>query len=113
MLTHLEYVDLANNNYKFWEAELSNSSTTLIIRWGRIGTRGQSKSYEFSSHSSASINYYEKVGEKIRKGYQYTCLPATPTTFTTPQQIQEKKEEETTIISKPKQGHRSLSQYME
>ncbi len=111
MLNRLEYINLANNNYKFWEAELGedDSSTTLIVRWGRIGTRGQSKTYEFVSHSAALWNYYEKIAEKQRKGYQTTTtVSATPSVS---QEISvEKKEEKTVPVTK--QGHRSLSQYM-
>lgn len=113
MITRLEYIDLAYNHYKFWEAELSHSCTTLITRWGRIGTAGQSKSDEFASHSSAFQEFQKKVAEKRRKGYQEVAFSrpeaATPIFPTSsPPQPNEAVQEETTT---PK-GHRSLSQYM-
>lgn len=107
MSTRLELIDSSKNHYKFWEAELSDSSTTLITRWGRIGTRGQSKHYEFASNISASWAYWEKVAEKRRKGYQDT----TPTIPTIPDRNPSQPHEEKTTIPKAL-GHRSLSQYM-
>ncbi|PSF28545.1 hypothetical protein C7H19_24560, partial [Aphanothece hegewaldii CCALA 016] len=67
MITRLELI--SNQHYKFWEAELTEGSTTLITRWGRIGTRGQSKSYPFVSYAAASQQYEEKIASKRRKGY--------------------------------------------
>lgn len=101
MITRLECV--SNYHYKFWEAELLEDSATLIVRWGRIGTTGQSKTYQFALYTLASLEFHKKVAEKRRKGY---IEVATSGSNLTPQTIEEVQEE-----TKPT-GHRSLSQYM-
>lgn len=105
MITRLEYVDSAFNHYKFWEAELPDESTTLITRWGRIGTAGTSKSFSFASRYKALEEFHKKVALKLRKGYQQVAVssPSPPPTHTI---------EETPKETTPTNGHRSLSQWM-
>ncbi|RKH09053.1 WGR domain-containing protein [Corallococcus sp. CA053C] len=52
---------------KFWE--IRQEGTTLIKRWGRIGTDGQEKSETFDSKAEAKKAYDALVKEKEGKGY--------------------------------------------
>lgn len=101
MLTRLECVN--NYHYIFWQVELLNDSTILITRWGRIGTTGQTKTYEFASRGFAFQEFHKKVAEKRRKGYVEVATSGSNLTA----QINKEVQEET----KPT-GHRSLSQWM-
>lgn len=53
---------------KFWEIEVSDSSHT--VTFGRIGTKGQSKTKELSSSSAAAADAAKLVKEKTGKGYR-------------------------------------------
>jgi predicted DNA-binding WGR domain protein len=94
MLVQLQYID--DNHYKFWEAEVSDESCNLRVRWGRIGTSGRSKVYEYGSHNIATQALSSKVAAKRKKGYQDT-----PTSTT----------EEPKKQSHPT-GHRLMSDWM-
>ncbi len=52
---------------KFWEAE--QSGETLLIRWGRIGTAGQSKTKTFADAAAAEGALKKLILEKTTKGY--------------------------------------------
>ncbi len=52
---------------KFWVIEMSGKSST--VRFGRIGTDGQSKSREFESPEDAKREVDKQVREKTGKGY--------------------------------------------
>ncbi len=71
---YLELVDPATNTSKFWEAESVGASVT--IRWGRIGTRGQSQVKSFASERAAEAFLGEKAAEKRRKGYEHANAPS-------------------------------------
>ena len=52
---------------KFWEVDLAGSSVT--VRFGRIGTQGQSQTKGFSDPTSAKKEHDKLVKEKTGKGY--------------------------------------------
>jgi predicted DNA-binding WGR domain protein len=52
---------------KFWEIELSGSS--FEVRWGRIGTSGQSQTKSFPTEAKALTEHDKLVKEKTGKGY--------------------------------------------
>lgn len=52
---------------KFWEASVSG--VTLKIRYGRIGTQGQTKDKDFSTAADAEKEKQKLVKEKTGKGY--------------------------------------------
>ena len=52
---------------KYWEIELGEKSFT--VRWGRIGTAGQSQTKQFASDEKAHQEYEKLVDEKLKKGY--------------------------------------------
>ncbi len=55
---------------KFWEVEQADSK--LNIRWGRIGTAGQSQTKEFTDAAKALTALNKLVNEKTGKGYVET-----------------------------------------
>ena len=52
---------------KFWEIELDGES--FEVRWGRIGTNGQSQTKSFPTSSKAQAEHDKLVAEKVKKGY--------------------------------------------
>jgi len=52
---------------KFWEVE--QADTDLNIRWGRIGTAGQSQTKSFADAAKAGAALTKLVAEKTGKGY--------------------------------------------
>ena len=63
--TTLKYSDSTSN--KFWEAATEGSK--LIIRFGRMGTKGQTQIKTFDSAGSALAEKEKRIKEKIAKGY--------------------------------------------
>ena len=62
---HFEFI--AASSRKFWEIALSGSSFT--VRFGRIGTAGQSQSKSFPDDGKAKSEAGKLVAEKLKKGY--------------------------------------------
>jgi predicted DNA-binding WGR domain protein len=60
-----ELVDGTSN--KYWEIELASKS--FSVRWGRIGTAGQSQTKDFPTEDKARHEYEKLVEEKLKKGY--------------------------------------------
>lgn len=58
------------NSNKFWGVHLKGN--ILKIRFGKIGTSGQTYTKKYSSPSKAQIEYHKLVCEKLAKGYKPT-----------------------------------------
>ncbi len=59
-------------HYKFWSGyieKLDSSKFIVHTSWGRIGTRGQSKDYEYPRLPPADTLLATKISDKIRSGY--------------------------------------------
>jgi len=52
---------------KFWEIYIDDNEVTTS--WGRVGTKGQSKTKIFDDNSAAQAEYDRLVKEKVKKGY--------------------------------------------
>jgi predicted DNA-binding WGR domain protein len=52
---------------KFWEISTSNNSFT--VRFGRLGTTGQSQTKSFNDDSSAKREAESLIAQKLNKGY--------------------------------------------
>jgi predicted DNA-binding WGR domain protein len=63
---HLEYVE--GNSSKFWEITVSGNEQT--VRFGKIGSRGQSLTKPFPDHESALADSKRQAEAKRKKGYQ-------------------------------------------
>jgi predicted DNA-binding WGR domain protein len=64
-MRRFEFTD--DKSAKFWEVE--QSGLDLNIRWGRIGTAGQSQTKSFADDASASAAMLKLIKEKTGKGY--------------------------------------------
>ena len=60
---------------KFWEPQVEGDS--LTVRFGKIGTGGQTHTKKFSSPAKAEAEYRKLVCEKLAKGYKPTMKTAT------------------------------------
>lgn len=56
-------------HYKFWSYDIDDDHT-VTCKWGRLGTKGQNKSYTHSSRWGAEEYVSGKLHEKFRKGYK-------------------------------------------
>jgi len=63
-------INQSSGHNKFWIAEVDPQTNDLNIRWGRIGTKGQSQNIQFSSSWSAESTCRKKANEKTQKGYR-------------------------------------------
>lgn len=59
---------IEGNSSKFWEIEQADKD--LNIRWGRIGTAGQSQTKSFDDGNKAGTALVKLIGEKTGKGYK-------------------------------------------
>jgi predicted DNA-binding WGR domain protein len=67
-----EYV--GNGHDKFWEVtypsfKLEPNLTSWSCRWGRNGTRGQTKTFQCGRQAIAVYEAEDKIQEKLGKGY--------------------------------------------
>ncbi|MBD2682387.1 MULTISPECIES: WGR domain-containing protein [Nostoc] len=70
METYLVYADAVNNSNKFWSAKVEGNN--LIVQWGRVGYKFQTKTHNFNNPQQAISKYNNLVFEKKSKGYQET-----------------------------------------
>ena len=63
----MRYEFVEGNSSKFWEIELSG--TTFTVKWGRIGTGGQTQVKKFASADKARAEHDKLVAGKVKKGY--------------------------------------------
>ncbi|WP_426166468.1 WGR and DUF4132 domain-containing protein [Pseudoduganella sp. R-34] len=64
-MRRFEFVDDSSN--KFWEIE--QDGLDLNLRWGRIGTQGQSQTKSFADNAKCSAAMAKLIAEKTGKGY--------------------------------------------
>jgi predicted DNA-binding WGR domain protein len=58
---------VSGSSKKFWEISVENNSFT--VRFGRIGTAGQSQTKSFAETSKARMESEKLIAEKLKKGY--------------------------------------------
>ncbi|MEM6788867.1 MAG: PQQ-binding-like beta-propeller repeat protein [Myxococcota bacterium] len=80
MKVSLEYRDAKSQ--KFWEGE--TRGRTLTVRFGKIGTAGQTKTQELANAAAAEAELVKKAASKTKKGYEEVraAASATPATST-------------------------------
>ncbi|AKJ04056.1 putative DNA-binding WGR domain protein [Archangium gephyra] len=64
-MRRFEFVEGASK--KFWEIELQG--TEFTVRWGRIGTNGQTQQKSFANTAKAQAEHDKLIAEKQKKGY--------------------------------------------
>lgn len=62
---YLEYI--GGTSYKFWE--VNRKGGNVEVRWGKIGSRGQTQNKSFASDYDAQRFVSDKLSEKLGKGY--------------------------------------------
>jgi predicted DNA-binding WGR domain protein len=65
----LEYINPAQNSYKFWEIVMRPDGMSFETRYGRIGTKGQSKVKTFPNRRACQVRHSKMIHLKLRKGY--------------------------------------------
>ncbi len=65
MVRRFEFVGGGSN--KFWE--ISVSGNTFTVRFGRLGTEGQTQTKAFPDETSATREAENLIAEKVKKGY--------------------------------------------
>lgn len=71
-----EYHNDSENSHKFWEYEYNGyPAFSLTTRWGRIGTKGSTKTLPGLVHSS---EVDVRVGTKLNKGYKRVPMEPDP-----------------------------------
>ena len=66
MKRHFEFVE--GNSAKFWE--ISTGGNDVTVRFGRIGTNGQTQTKTFADAAAAAKHAEKLIKEKTTKGYQ-------------------------------------------
>ena len=69
MKLYFEFVE--GSSAKFWE--ISVSDKTVTVRYGRIGTAGQTNVKTLADAAAATKHADKLVAEKTKKGYQETA----------------------------------------
>jgi predicted DNA-binding WGR domain protein len=69
---YFEYVDPAQNAYKFWRITLRPDGLGFETKYGRLGTKGQSKLKVFTTPFACQNAYHDIIQQKLRKGYVET-----------------------------------------
>jgi predicted DNA-binding WGR domain protein len=74
-MVELEYHDNAKNAHKFWRVEVQYQSGQtqkcwlVVAEWGRVGSGGQTRAWQFATEKEAQIAARLKARQKRRKGY--------------------------------------------
>jgi predicted DNA-binding WGR domain protein len=59
---------VGGSSYKFWEVQVQGKD--VVIRFGRIGTSGQTQTKNFPDAAAAAKHADRLIREKTGKGYQ-------------------------------------------
>lgn len=70
------YELIEGTSSKFWDIALAGAGFT--VRFGRIGTEGQTRSTSFPSAAAAYVEYEKLVQEKLKKGYTEVAVSPDP-----------------------------------
>jgi DNA ligase-1 len=69
MTRHFEFVE--GSSGKFWE--INQAGNDVTVRFGKIGTSGQTQTKSFDGAAAAQKHAEKLIGEKTRKGYVETA----------------------------------------
>ena len=68
---YLVFTDTDANSNKFWQA-VARPTGSLVTSWGRVGYKGQTKSYQCGSYQAAVVKLNQLALAKKLKGYTET-----------------------------------------
>ena len=71
-MRRFEYI--GGGSEKFWEVDRAGASVT--VRFGRIGTAGQTQVKDLGSDQAATAHVAKLIAEKVKKGYVENSAPA-------------------------------------
>jgi predicted DNA-binding WGR domain protein len=71
-LTFHRLINAEGETSRFWEAALDGCK--LIVRYGRVGTKGQVHVKTFAKETTAQLEKDKGIKEKVNKGYKPTWL---------------------------------------
>ncbi|ANZ39567.1 hypothetical protein BBK82_29470 [Lentzea guizhouensis] len=69
---------VSGSSAKFWEVE--RTELVVTVRFGRLGTAGQTQTKELASAEAAAAHVAKLVADKEKKGYRATTAAPTPAT---------------------------------
>ena len=61
-----EYIEGASS--KFWE--ITTNKREVTVRYGRIGSNGQTQTKSFTSDAAADTHALQQINSKLAKGYR-------------------------------------------
>ena len=67
-MTTRRFEFVSGSSAKFWEVTTDNREVT--VRYGRIGTNGQTQRKSFTSPAAAAQHADKQVAAKLAKGYR-------------------------------------------
>ena len=74
---------IGDGSEKFWE--IGRDGAAVTVRFGRIGTNGQTQTKDLGTDAAAALHVAKLVAEKATKGYvEGTAAPGTAGTMTAP-----------------------------
>ncbi|MEM6839893.1 MAG: WGR domain-containing protein [Cyanobacteria bacterium P01_C01_bin.120] len=73
---YFEYINYSENASKFWRITLRSDELGFQTRYGRIGTKGQSRLKVFTTPFACRNAYGKVIQQKLRKGYVECQLPS-------------------------------------
>ena len=65
MTRRFEFV--SGSSAKFWE--ITNNNREVTVRYGRIGSNGQTQTKSFTSDAAANTHALQQINSKLAKGY--------------------------------------------
>lgn len=72
-MLRLRSIDPDRNRWRAYEIDLQPTlfgEVSLVTRWGRIGTRGQTNVYHFPTHAEALRKVRDLIRRRRRHGYE-------------------------------------------
>ena len=66
MTRRFEFV--SGSSAKFWE--ITTNHREVIVRYGRIGSNGQTQTKSFTSDGAANTHALQQINAKLAKGYR-------------------------------------------
>ena len=67
-MTTRRFEFIEGTSCKFWEVSITGN--TVTVRYGRIGTNGQSQTKSFTSPAVAAQHADKQIAAKLAKGYR-------------------------------------------
>ncbi len=66
-MTARRFEFIEGTSSKFWE--ITNNNREVTVRYGRIGTNGQTQTKSFTSEAAANTHALRQINSKLAKGY--------------------------------------------